>query len=350
MKKFLALVLVIGMVDGFEAQAQDMGKDISVIDLLADDDELGDETWKEDFAESLTHRINLNNTSAEELKATGLLSDSEIAEIVLYVNSHKPILSTSELMAITSLTYMQRLTLQHICYAGDLPDEDWCEDYSTGKPLITNAKSELYLSSSIPLYTKDGYKRHSAEELLKYPNRQYRGNKYHHTARYSFRTDRIKAGLAVEKDAGETGIDYFNAYAMVSDVGRIKHFVAGNYRVKWGEGLIANTNGRGQKQLGLGSTGLNNSGLRVHSSMAEFGYLHGMGGTIRITPHLNFSLVASINKTDGTYEKDSCGLSSFKTDGLHRTRLECSKKKNVEKRAFSPYPVAPKGYTLEQRK
>ena len=51
----------------------------------------------------------------------------------------------------------------------------------------------------------------------------------------------LLAGIQMEKDAGERGVDYVSGYVMLKDMGFVKRAIVGNYRLSFGQGLAVNT-------------------------------------------------------------------------------------------------------------
>ena len=89
------------------------------------------------------------------------------------------------------------------------------------------------LRTDIPLYTKMGFAHYGEETLAKSPNKIYRGSQPYYSLRYTFSTlNKVEAGIQIEKDVGESGIDYFSAYALVKNMGIIDRLVVGNYLIE----------------------------------------------------------------------------------------------------------------------
>lgn len=292
------------------------------------------ETLNEELVEDLytihCNPLNLNDLDEEKLKELPFLNDIQIIDLLTYIEKHKPLLSTGELMAIRSFDYWTRRLMQLFCYAGELPHHS-----PTLSDAIRSSKNDLTLRTDIPLYTKMGFANYSEESLAKSPNKIYRGSQPYYSLRYSFSTlNKLEAGIQMEKDAGESGIDYFSAFALAKNIGIIDRLVIGNYRLSFGSGLVMNSSSSFGKLMMLSSLARMDRGIRGHSSMMESGYLSGIATTVKITKNLHLTAFFSRRNADGTYNSDSSSVSSLKTDGLHRTLLEKSKKGNVRKLDF----------------
>lgn len=270
--------------------------------------------------------INLNTATADQLKVLPFLTEVQIKDILAYIENNAPMLSLGELMQIYSLDQQTRLRMMLFCYAGEMPRKD-TDRLSIGK-ILRYSKNELTLRTDIPFYTKAGYQDYPDSILQRYPNRQYVGDRYYRSLRYSFSSlNHIDAGINLEKDAGEKDLDYISAYVYLRQLGKMKILALGDYKVSFGQGLVVNTS------MGFGKTmmlsGLSNmdKGITKHSSMSEANHFRGAATTLMLKKNLILSAFASYTNDDGTLLNDSSVIiTSFKTDGIHRTKGDRDKK------------------------
>lgn len=305
------------------------------LSISGEEDEEGeDEQLLLDLYEIYLHPLNLNTFDISEFRELPFLNEVQLIDLMDYALRHRPVLSTGELMAVRSLDWRTRRLLQLFCVAGSTGGTRTSIVLDTlveekRKPVIDN---ELTVRGDIPLYTKVGFASYSAEELAESPNKVYQGSRPYLSLRYTLNVDkRVEAGLMLEKDAGEEGVDYWAAYAVLHQFGAIETLALGHFRASFGLGLAINNGTSLGKMMMLSSIGRTDRGFRRHSSMTETGYLQGAGVTVRVGERWRLSAYASSKDTDGTINSDSTGLSSLKTDGLHRTLLEKSKKGVVTK-------------------
>lgn len=305
------------------------------LSLSGEEDEEGeDEQLLLDLYEIHLHPLNLNAFDIREFRELPFLDEMQLIDLMDYALRHRPVLSTGELMAVRSLDWRTRRLLQLFCTAGPTGGTHTGTLLDTlinerRKPVIDN---ELTVRGDIPLYTKVGFANYSAEELAASPNKVYQGSQPYLSLRYTLNVDkRVEAGLMLEKDVGEEGVDYWAAYAVLHQLGAIETLAVGHFRASFGLGLAINNGTSFGKMMMLSSIGRTDRGFRRHSSMSETGYLQGAGVTVRVGESWRLSAYASSKDTDGTINSDSTGLSSLKTDGLHRTLLEKSKKGIVTK-------------------
>ena len=300
----------------------------SVLETLLSDEELPADALQElaDLYESLhAAPLNINTATKEELSMLPFLTDRQIEDIHAYIYMHGPMLTLGELQLTGSLDYTTRQLLRFFVYAGDVPPE---REKIRLTDVLRNGRSELIFSTDIPLYLRDGFRYHSPEELERYPNRAYKGGRLSESLRYSFNWhNRIRFGIAAQKDAGEKGCDFLSPYLFIKDIGIVKELALGNFKVQTGQGLLLGGGFSVGKSMALSSMSRKNKGFKPHSSTQEYGYLRGAGLALGIK-HTIFTLLAASTPIDATIKGDSV-ISSFKEDGFHRTPLEISKKHNV---------------------
>lgn len=283
----------------------------------------------DDLFEIYCNKFNLNDLTGEQLRRLPFLTDVQVEAVMDYVERHRPLLSVGELMAVTELDFVTRRRLMLFVEAGPMPRSD---DDGVGA-WLRRSRHDLMVRTDIPLYTKMGFASYPHSVLEKSPNKVYQGTPLYHSLRYDLRAGHhLEAGVHAEKDVGERGVDYWGAYAVLRDVGRIETTAVGHYRLSLGMGLVMNTATGFGKMMMLSSLGRIDRGLRRHSSMQESDYLTGIGTTVRLGRDWHVTTFFSRRELDGTWRTDGVGaLMSLKTDGLHRTQLERSKHGNEVK-------------------
>ncbi len=300
------------------------------VELMASEEEEGvDEELIEQLQEVNMQPWDINEVRKEDLEMLPFLSEEQMEGIVNYVEKNRPVESLGELMFVRELGAKEREMLRLFVRVEE--KSSWHDDKRNPSlsEMLKWSKHEVVWRTDVPFYEKEGYKKVAAEELERSPNKVYRGDKFHHAFRYGFSSmNHLYAGLNMEKDAGERGVDYVSGYVMLKDVGLVKRAIVGNYKISFGKGLAVNTSMTYGKMMMLSSMDRMDEGIRKHSSTSETGYF--TGGAVTLRPgRWQLSAFGSYQKNDGTYNNDSTGLSSLKTDGLHRTRSERSKKGNL---------------------
>lgn len=278
--------------------------------------------------------LNINTATREEWEKLSFLSEKQIEELQAYVYTHGPMKTLGELLLIKGLDLYTRNLLRHFVYIGDVNESKRSFSW---KDMVRYGRHEAVARLDIPLYEKAGYKSYSDSILARYPNRCYLGDPFHHTLRYNFSyKDKVNMGFVADKDAGEpffdngneSGFDYYSYYLFLSNIGAIKTLALGNYRLRFGMGLVMNTDLSLGKLNTLSSMGWGGRGIKKHSSSSEYNAFRGLAATFRLWKRTELSAFYSYHKQDANLDKDLL-ITSWKTDGLHRTLLEYSKKGNV---------------------
>lgn len=285
----------------------------------------------EDLSEIHAHPFNINTVTKQELEQLPFLSSEDIEEILAYVYRHGPVQSMGELMLINQLDYQTRQFLTLFIYIG--PQEKEKQLFKL-KELFKYGHHEVSTRLDVPLYRRDGYRIPSDEVLLDNPNKVYLGNSLYHNLRYGFKyKNKLFFGLTAEKDAGEPfgsygnkGYDAYSFHFLLKDCGILKTLALGDYRLKFGEGLIVNTDYYFGKSTMLNMAPEQNT-IKKFSSTSETSFFRGAAATVRLGT-FDISAFYSYLPLDATLRKDGT-ISSIKTDGLHRTLLEISKKHNT---------------------
>ena len=289
----------------------------------------GDESLQEliDMLEELhSNPIDLNTTDSASLSRLPFISEQQVSDILAYVRRYGSIRSMGELMAIRSIDYLTRMRLMLFTNVSRV---------DTYHPTTKRNHFEAMFRTDIPLYTKEGYRDKSSEEMKAHPNGYYQGYNSYNNLRLRFdHADRFRAGLQMEHDAGETGIDYIAAYAQLKNLGPVSKLIVGDYKVSRGMGLtLSNGLSFGKSMQSTNNSVYSNRGITPHTGMSEGKRMRGIAAELNLWNTFERKILltawASYRKTDGTLRTDTNAISSLKTDGLHRTNLEKSKKGNL---------------------
>lgn len=294
-----------------------------------DEDETFLQNYILELEELRQHPIELNTATEDDFRQLPFLSDTQIKDILFYRERNGQFLSLGELMLVRGLDYSTRQRLSLFC---TVSTKSTSANAPSLRNLLRYASHEIVVRTDFPLYTKEGYKDKPDSILQHSPNKVYLGNNNYHSLRYSLSSmNRLNAGLQIEKDGGEDEFDYVSAYLQYhSNRGLLRNVIIGDYKVGFAQGLVVNTSLSFGKLASMGNVEGTNRGFTRHSSMSESGHFRGVAMTMRPLKNLNTSIFFSYQKIDGTLRTDTVGaLSSLKTDGLHRTRLERSKDGNL---------------------
>ena len=305
-----------------------------LVTKLTTDEDSEYESWKnfyDDLCEIHDNPYNINTITKEQLETLPFLSPQLVENILYYQYQYGPMKSMGELQLIEEMDYETRHLLTLFVYIGK-PEKK--SSIPKLKNILKYGKQEIITRLDIPFYKKAGYQEYSDSVLARYPNRKYMGNSLHHSLRYSFHYGtKVFLGITAEKDAGEplfckgnNSYDYISAYVMLKNIGRLNTFILGNYRLNYGQGLVMNTDFSLGKTAILSTMGTG-KGIKKHSSTSETGYFKGIALSYKVGK-TDISVFYSYNDQDANLN-DSLLITSFKTDGYHRTPLEMTKKNNI---------------------
>lgn len=295
------------------------------------EDAIDYETFYEDLMYCSQHPINLNNASREELEKLPFLNDLQIENIQAYVATNEQLTTIYELQLIEGLDMTDIRRMLPFVYLGEGGNYQskiyWNE-------LWKYANHEILLRFDKGLETKEGYRQTDENNEEGQLSKPYQGNAFYHLLKYKYSfKDRIQAGFTCEKDAGEqwlgkqhVGYDFYSAYAQLSNFGKLKTFVLGDFRANFGQGLVIRPEfGMGKSAYVLNVTP-RNSGIKKYSSSDENNFFRGVGSTFSLGL-MDISVFYSNKMIDADTTMGS--FSSIYKTGYHRTVDELSKKNTV---------------------
>lgn len=335
---YLTLIFIIG--SHFAAISQNEHWRDYVIQLAEEEDANSSaiENMYDELLGLESNPLNLNTLTKEELENIPLLSMEEVNLIMDFLSRNRPLMTVYELRNVRNLSYNTIQLIIPFFHVGER-ELDRSNDYREGSRVsnaLKNGRHEIQVRFDKTLTQRAGYGHFSDSILQRYPNRKYRGEDFYNSIRYSFRhRDKIQMGLTAEKDAGEPflkqgyqkGYDHYGFHLIVNNVGKLKTLALGDYRLSFGQGLILNNDYIGSKSWGVDNVTRRTLKPKRHFSTSEYGFFRGGAalfelGDISLTTFYSNKLIdANISNTGN--------ITSFKVDGLHRTPLEMSKKKNT---------------------
>lgn len=281
--------------------------------------------------------INLNRATDVELERFPLLSSGEITSLINFLNDNRPLMTVYELRNVPYLSYNKIKLILPFFYV-DAQEEIERRSSNRDEKLseaIKYNRQEIQVRFDKTFTPRAGYGKFNDTILERYPNRKYQGGNFYNSLRYSVRLgNKIEAGLTAEKDAGEPmfnpsykkGYDHYGLYLIVSDVGKLNSLTLGDYRISFGQGLILNNDFSGSKSWGIDNIAKRTVSPKRHFSTAESNFFRGGAALFELG---DFSVTAFYsNKRFDANLSDNGHITSFKVDGLHRTKLEIEKKNN----------------------
>lgn len=287
-------------------------------------DDVEDENWEEAYEQLCDlddNKIDLNKATKEDLERLFFLTPAQVEELSEYLYRYAPLRSLGELAMIESLDRERRLLMSCFVYLGDDADK---ARYPSLREIAKYGKHELVATAKIPLYDRAGDKN------------GYLGYKYKHWLRYTFKLGQaFQAGVVGAQDAGEPffagknkwGYDYYSYYVMLRGLGRIKSLALGCYKLRFGLGLVMNTNFSFGKTMALSAPSYSNA-ISPHASRSDGNYLQGAAAMVTLMKGLDLSAFFSYRKRDATLDEDG-NATTLLTSGYHRTPTEMEHKHNT---------------------
>ena len=332
------MLLITQLVNCYVSYGQDVNtveKWMEIINELAEDAEENAESLEKLFEElsSLSENLlNLNHATAEQLRQIPFLTEVQIAEILDYRQKQQEFVSIYELKNLRLLDMETIDLILPFVYVGEI---DKSRPF-TLKNIAKYGKNELLLRYDECLNEKAGYQEVHDSILQRYPNRKYVGEKFYTSLRYSHAYDnRLQVGLVAEKDAGEAfwnkhnkGYDYYSIHAVLKDIGKIRTLAIGDFKVSFGQGLVISNDFTPSRSSILSQVERRNNGFRRHYSTNENDFFRGVASSVSLG---KFDVSAFYSNRAASATADDQTITSFKTDGLHRTVGDLEKKGNIRK-------------------
>lgn len=304
------------------------------IQQLAEDEENSErlESLYSELSYLAEHPIDLNTATAESLRRLPFLSDAQVEAILSYRQKYGALLTVYELKNIAALDHPTIEEIEPFVYVGEAGRKQHTINASN---LRKHGFHQCIAEYRRTLEQKQGYRPQPDSILQRYPNRIYLGEPFYHSLRYSYTFDeRIQAGFVAEKDAGEPfgnarhkGYDYYSAHLLLNDMKKwLRTFAAGDYKASFGQGLVLSHDFIPIRTTVLSSSGYRSNGFRRHYSTNEHDFFRGVAASL-VWKNWTANVFYSRRKADAS--TDSTIITSFKTDGLHRTESERSKRHAV---------------------
>ncbi len=287
----------------------------------------------------LENPLDVNQASFSEWQALGILSDLEILSLLRHKEKHGAFMSYYELQSIDGFNTS--------LIDGLLPFITLKEN-ETSRFSFNDIKHEIAIGYNQTLQQKQGYIKNDSNVS------NYLGSPLGLNLRYFAKNKHIQFGCIAEKDPGEEfftgsqkqGFDFYSAHLFIKNVGIIKQLAIGDFNLEFGQGLSLWTTRGLNKGSDIYNVKRNGRVLSASRSIDGNFFLRGIAATLQ-TKKLQTTLFASKNAYDASIENtdelsQSLGegllVSSFRTNGYHRTLSEVSKKNTFNDYMFGISP------------
>lgn len=287
----------------------------------------------EHFSQLLNDPLDLNLMTPEQLRSTMIPGERQITSFFEHRQKAGRFISIYELQAIPE---WDLATIKRLAPFLTVTEKTVSLKKSLGSPtqhfLLARARRTLEKQKGYTAPDRPGASR-------------YAGNPYHLYLRYRYaRTGVFSTGVSLEKDAGEVwrwsparqvyGVDFTSFHIQLLNRGRLKNLILGDFQVQFGQGLVLSSGlSLGKSAEVIQISGRSSTGIRPYTSAIEHRFFRGAAATIELTRRLHYTVFVSLRRTDATLsEKNGTVITSFPTDGYHRTTSERNKQGNVAER------------------
>ncbi len=291
-----------------EPQSQQTIEDLleSVGETLSDDTDI--QEILDDLEQFRQNPLRINSSGVEELKKLHLLSELQIYKLLGYREKNGTIFTIYELATIDGFTpdILQKL-------------EPFISFETEAQPVRKRPDTDVFLrtNQSFTSVKTDDSKNEGSPERLYF--------------RMKHTSSDLEYGLVAEKDPGEAffgqsnkqGFDYYSAFVNVGLGKSGNRIYAGDYHVRFGQGLVAWQGFSMGKSAETTQIFRSNAGIRSYSSTDENQFFRGLAAHLHfdrftVSPFLALNrLDAHLDTLDG-----SPYFGAFQTSGYHRTASE----------------------------
>lgn len=289
--------------------------------------------------------LNINTADFDSLKMLFLLSDSQIDQLSIFRKKYGNFLHIRELLWVPGFSRKDFDNISPFITVGDIRRQE--------RSVISKSrmKQEVLAKIRTSLPRQEGYKKYSPADFDKRKDYERKvENRFHGPPlgtliKYKLQWgSHLQAGITLENDPGEgyftpdqkAGFDFLSAYLAVNGQHFVQTLVIGDYRLQWGQGLVAWSgfaSGKSDMVVGNEKSG---RGISAYSSTDENNYLRGVALSACPYRNLTFDLFFSAKKTDGNLtpadtlaEEDFITVSLYES-GYHRNNSECEKKHSLK--------------------
>jgi len=288
--------------------------------------------------------LNLNTAGPEELRALPLLSEAQVAALLLHRRTTGPLLSVYELQAVPGwdVRTIERVA-PFVTVASTNPNAVRGTLWQRIKHEENNA---VLLRYERVLQQRKGYS--AVDTFQGRPTLRYLGSPDALALRYRVsHAHDFSLGFTAEKDAGEPlawrpaqnqfGPDFLSAHVVLYEQGRLKTLALGDYQLQFGQGLLLSSGlalGKGGETV----TSLRRAalGVRPYAALLENTFFRGAAATYQLAPRWEATAFASRKNIDANARQTTDSLARFDEfstslllTGLHRTATEIANRQRL---------------------
>ncbi|HLO90912.1 MAG TPA: helix-hairpin-helix domain-containing protein [Lentimicrobium sp.] len=275
--------------------------------------------------------ININKASERQLKRL-MLNDTQIDNLKKYISSYGELTSIYELNLVEGFDSTLIIKINPFIRF-DLEEE---LNVITASNLIKKGKNTIIARYGRDLSLPEGYHADSAGQT------PYAGNADRIMLKYAYNYyDRIRFGVSMEKDAGESmakGFDFYSWHFFYKSKKVIRAFALGSYNLRFGQGLTMNTGFNPGSNISYPVYKPLGNNISANTGTNEGMGLNGAAATFCPVKWFSITPFYSSTKQDARiYEEDTTTalyFTSLNETGLHRTADEINRKNKLDVRVY----------------
>jgi hypothetical protein len=286
----------------------------------------------ENYEYYIKHPLNLNKATIEQLRECGFLNELQMIGLINYRKQVGDLQVIYELQMVPGFDASTARMLSPLLRVGASLDDD---NTSLAKKLYKGTH-QIYLRTQQLTESQKGYESST--------NNGYLGDERKYLLRYRYQySNQLSYGITAEKDAGEEffkgtnkkGFDFYSAHFYIKGRGLLKTLALGDYELRFGQGLAMWSGFGNGKSIFVLQTKRGSIPLRPYTSVSEVNYLRGAAATLAIKS-ADLTVFASYKRNsanvaplDTATNATLDGVTSFDTDGYHRTASEVADKNSL---------------------
>ena len=190
----------------------------------------------QDMEEMLHSRKNINSATRDDLEIAGFLTPYQIASLLEHSERDGLFFSWAEIFLIPGFTgeVSDLLPLFFTLEQHKAPRK------TDLRSLARYGKHTVLMQTRTRFPRAEEYSPVTAREYLARPNTRYLGIPWYRYGRYAFSYyDRLRCGITLESDPGERAVaDFLSFHISLQGPGALKSLVAGDFRARFGQGLM----------------------------------------------------------------------------------------------------------------
>jgi len=294
--------------------------------LAQQSDAVADEEKQANYHYFLQNPLQINQVTADELSALGILTSTQISNFISHRNQIHYFESIYELQTIHGweLPLLKKIKPFLRC---DKINKKWHD--------FQGAKHQLLIRNETTLEEKKGFSPTDSRSKTR-----YLGNPLGQLARYRGQLNtNLRIGALIQKDAGEVNyLDFRSIFIEIKPNRWVDKIIIGDFINQWGQGLVQSGGfSLGKSFESIKATQKFHLGAIPYTSSGETSFYRGFNIQFHVGS-LNFQTFSSLRHLDASLSSDSTGnskqINSWIEDGYHRTSTELSHQSNVQETAW----------------